>query len=79
MNQIDYNKYIHEMPQRNFLYSYLKHKRSLFFLTQNQRQEGKMSPASGIGKDGSREERGKGCKRVNMVQILCTHVCNFTY
>jgi hypothetical protein len=23
------------------------------------------------------EDAGKGCRRVNMVQILCTHVCKW--
>jgi hypothetical protein len=28
-----------------------------------------------VGTSGSGEDVGKGCRRVNMVQILCTHVC----
>jgi hypothetical protein len=31
--------------------------------------------ASGIDTSGRGEEAGKGCKRVNIVQILCTHDC----
>jgi hypothetical protein len=27
----------------------------------------------GVDTSGRREEVGKGCKKVNMVQILCTH------
>jgi hypothetical protein len=28
-----------------------------------------------VGTSGRKEEIGKGCRRLNMVQILCTHVC----
>jgi hypothetical protein len=31
----------------------------------------------GVGTSGTGDEEGKGCKRVNMVQILCTHVCKW--
>jgi hypothetical protein len=31
----------------------------------------------GIGVSGAEEEVGKGCRRVNIVQIECTHVCKW--
>jgi hypothetical protein len=33
--------------------------------------------SGGIGVTGSGEEVGNMCGRVNMVQILCTHVCKW--
>jgi hypothetical protein len=30
-----------------------------------------------VGTTGRREEVDKGCRKVNMVQILCTHVCKW--
>jgi hypothetical protein len=41
-----------------------------------------MGPAQGLGGEGtSRRENevGKGYRSVNMVQILCTHVCKWKY
>jgi hypothetical protein len=38
--------------------------------------EGGTGPMGGRGGTSGRgEEIGKGCRRVNMVEILCTHVC----
>jgi hypothetical protein len=31
----------------------------------------------GVGTGGSREDVGKGCGRVNILQIFCTRVCKF--
>jgi hypothetical protein len=31
----------------------------------------------GVETSGRREKVGKGCKRVNMVKILCTHECKW--
>jgi hypothetical protein len=32
---------------------------------------------NGVGTSGRREEVGKGCGKVNIVQILCAHVCKW--
>jgi hypothetical protein len=40
-------------------------------------QEGRACPALGFGTSGSREDVGRACRRVNMVPILCTHVCKW--
>jgi hypothetical protein len=32
------------------------------------------SPVLGVGTSGRGEDVGKGCRRVNMVQILCTRL-----
>jgi hypothetical protein len=39
----------------------------------NREQEGKTGPVWGLVPVG-REDIRKGCRRVNMVEILCTHV-----
>jgi hypothetical protein len=39
--------------------------------------EGEVVPVWGGGTSGRREEVGKGYRRVNMVQILCIHVCKW--
>jgi hypothetical protein len=70
------------MPQGNSLCSYLKQaKMSLFsfsfFLIQNQRTEEQNRSCLGAGIGGKGEEVGKGYRRVNMVQILCVHVCKW--
>jgi hypothetical protein len=68
-----------EMSQGNFLCSYLKHtKISFFFLLYKIReQEGRISLAWGEGHWYQWEEVGKGCGRVNILQILITHVCKW--
>jgi hypothetical protein len=43
---------------------------SLFFILQNRRT----GPVWGVGTSGSGEAVGKGYRRVNIVQILCTHI-----
>jgi hypothetical protein len=58
-----------EMSHGNSLYSYLKQTKVSFFLNKIGEQEGKIGPIW--------EEVGKGCRRVNVVQILCTHVCKW--
>jgi hypothetical protein len=56
-----------EMSQGNSLYSHLKQTKCHFFLLlQSQRTEGWKSGKGGGG--------GKTCRRVNVVEILCTHV-----
>jgi hypothetical protein len=63
-----------EMSQENSLYSYIKQtKRSFYFSFAE--QEGRTGPVWwGADTSGRGEDVGKGCRRVNMVQILCTHV-----
>jgi hypothetical protein len=51
-----------------------KTKMQLGFFYKTGGQESRTSPVWGIGSS-EREEVGEGCRRVNMVQILCTHVC----
>jgi hypothetical protein len=59
-----------EMSQENSLYSYFKQtKLSFFFFYKIREQE-----VCGVGTSGKGEDVVKGCRRVNMVQILCTHV-----
>jgi hypothetical protein len=68
-----------EMSQRNSLYSYLKQTKMSFFSftkSENRRVE-KVLPGGGLGTSGRGVEVGKGCGRVNMVQILCAHVCKW--
>jgi hypothetical protein len=59
-----------EAPQGNSMCSYLKQAKMPFFLFYKIGEgEGRTVFAWRKG-----EEVGKGCRRVNMVQILCTHV-----
>jgi hypothetical protein len=41
-----------------------------FVFPKNKEQEGKI----GVGTSGKGEDIKKGCRRVNMVEIICTHV-----
>jgi hypothetical protein len=43
----------------------------------NRKQEGRTSPVWGIFSSGKRYDMERGCRRVNMVQILCTHGCKW--
>jgi hypothetical protein len=67
-----------EVPQEHSLCSYLKQQNChLFFLSfakSEHRREEKILP-EGADTSGRGEEVRKGCKRVNMVQIVCTHEC----
>jgi hypothetical protein len=68
-----------EMSQGNSLCSYLKQTKMSFLFTKQKTGE---QNRSCLGKresvtSGNREDVGKGCRRVNMVQILCTHVCKW--
>jgi hypothetical protein len=49
---------------------------SFFFFFKIEKQEGRtdLSVGVGFGTIGKREVGGKGCGKVNIVQILCTHV-----
>jgi hypothetical protein len=64
------------VPQGNSLCKYLKQaKLSFFFLSlakSKNRREEQILPG-GIDTSRRGKDMGKGCKRVNMVQILCTH------
>jgi hypothetical protein len=67
-----------EMSQRNYLCSYLKQaKMSLFSFakSQNRRAEHVLYGGRGVGTNESGKDVGKECRKVNIVQILCTHVC----
>jgi hypothetical protein len=46
-----------------------------FFFYKNGEQEGRTGPEEGVGTSRSREVAGKGGRRVNTVQKMCTHVC----
>jgi hypothetical protein len=48
-----------------------------FFLLQNQGKGGQNRSCLGICTSRSGEEVGKGHGKVNMVQILCAHVCKW--
>jgi hypothetical protein len=43
----------------------------------NGQQEGKTGPVCGLVLVGGGEDIRKGCRRVNVVEILCTHVCKW--
>jgi hypothetical protein len=45
-----------------------------FFIYKIKEQESRTGSSLGVSASGSMEEVRKGCRRVNMVQILCTHV-----
>jgi hypothetical protein len=68
-----------EVLQGNSLCSHLKQAKTvIFFLLQNQRTRGQnrsVMPGK-VDTTGREEEVEKGCRRVNMVQILCTLYIN---
>jgi hypothetical protein len=70
-----------EVSEENTLDSDFKQANmSFFFLLQNQRTEGRNGSYLGVGGgwyQWEQEKVGKGYRRVNMVQILCTHVCKW--
>jgi hypothetical protein len=53
-----------------------KQKMSFFFFYKIGEQEDGTGSAWEVDTSG-REDGGKGCRRMNMVQILCTHVCKW--
>jgi hypothetical protein len=65
-----------ELPQGNSLLTILnkQEKISFFFFHNIREQEGGTSPACWAGTSGRWEEVGKECGKVNIVQILVTHV-----
>jgi hypothetical protein len=71
-----------EVPQGNSLCSYLKEVKMSFlfpFFCKIREQEGGTGLVSGgvVDTRGKGEKVGKGCKRVNLLQILCTHECKW--
>jgi hypothetical protein len=67
-----------EVPQGNSLNSHLKLAKMLFFaFTKSKNRKAEQVLPREIDNSWRGEEVGKGCRRVNMVQILCTHVCNW--
>jgi hypothetical protein len=61
-----------EMSQQNTLYTYLKQK--CLFSSKTESRKVKQALSGGLVAVGSREDIRKGCRRVNVVKILCTHV-----
>jgi hypothetical protein len=55
----------------------LNKQKCLFF--RNREQEGKTGPIWRLGSSGMEEGIRKGCRRVNVdvVEILCSHVCKW--
>jgi hypothetical protein len=48
-----------------------------FFFYKIREQKVRTGPVWSVGNSGRGEDVGKGCGKVNMVQILCTHVCKW--
>jgi hypothetical protein len=46
-----------------------------FFFSKSREQEDKTGPVWEVGTSGRGEDIRKGCRRVNMVGIFCTHGC----
>jgi hypothetical protein len=66
------------MSQENSLQSYLKQTKCHFFsFTKSENRRAEQVLLGGVGNSGSGEDVGKVCRRVNMVQILCGHVCKW--
>jgi hypothetical protein len=66
-------KYIYKMSQYNSLYN---HQIKISLFKKKKGQEGKTAgPRAGTMSSG--EDIRKGCRRVNMVEILCIHVCKW--
>jgi hypothetical protein len=67
-----------EMSQENSCVTILnKQKLSFFFLFKIRDQKGSIGPVWGVGINGKGDDMGKGCRRVNMVKILCIHMCKW--
>jgi hypothetical protein len=64
-----------EMTQENSLCNYLKQKISFFSFTKSENSRAEEVLPGGVGIRGRGEKLGNVCSRVNIVQILCTHVC----
>jgi hypothetical protein len=64
-----------ERSQGNSLYNYLKQtKISFFFFSKIREREDETGPVGGFRRV---EEVEKGCRKVNIVKILCVHVCKW--
>jgi hypothetical protein len=64
-----------EVSQRYFLCSYLKQVKCYFFsFTKLENRKAEQVLGRVVSTSGSGEEVGKGLGRVNILQILCTHV-----
>jgi hypothetical protein len=62
-----------DVPLGNHLCSHLKQTKKIFFpFTKSEVRKAEQVLSGGIGTSGREEELGKGCGRVNMVQMLCT-------
>jgi hypothetical protein len=48
-----------------------------FFLSKNGEQEGKIGPVRVVGINGRGEDIREGYMRVNMLHIVCTHICKW--
>jgi hypothetical protein len=59
-----------EMLQGNQCIAILNKQKCHFFFYKNRDQEGRTGPAWGGGTSGKGEDVGRGCRRVNMVQIF---------
>jgi hypothetical protein len=54
-----------------------KQKYIYFSFTESENRRVEQVLPVGVGTSGRWEDVGKGCGRVNTVQILCTHVCKW--
>jgi hypothetical protein len=50
---------------------------SFFYVTKLENKLGRTGPVEGAGKSKREKELGKELGMVNIVQILCTHVCKW--
>jgi hypothetical protein len=64
-----------EMSQGNQCIAILN--KQTFFFLQKWKIRGLNRTCLGISTSERWEDMGRGCGRVNMVQILCTHVCKW--
>jgi hypothetical protein len=67
-----YRKCINHIYLFNFPYSYLKQTKMPFL--KNREQEGKISFCLGLGTSEREEDIRKGCRRMNVVEVIYTHV-----
>jgi hypothetical protein len=69
-----------EISQGNSLnLTILNKQKCCFVFYKNEKQESRTDLVSGVGTSGSGKDVEKGCRRVNMVQILCTPVCKWKH
>jgi hypothetical protein len=75
---LGYNTNIHGNVTRKLLVLNLKQtKMSFFSFTKSENKRAEQILRGGVGTSGRGEIMGKGHGRVNIVQILCTHVCKW--